>query len=98
MCARGEQKQREELEATSKLFEKNLLTEENQCRYDKCKQDLEEIYDNIAEGTCIRSSCKWYEESEKSSKFFLKINDFLDKLQLPKLNITEINECDNELF
>ena len=26
-----------------------------------------------------------------------QINDFLDKVQLPKLNITEINECDNEL-
>ena len=26
-----------------------------------------------------------------------QINDFLDKVQLPKLNITEINECGNEL-
>ena len=26
-----------------------------------------------------------------------QIIDFLDKVQLPKLNITEINECDNEL-
>ena len=26
-----------------------------------------------------------------------QINDFLNKVQLPKLNITEINECDNEL-
>ena len=26
-----------------------------------------------------------------------QINDFLDKVQLPKLNITESNECDNEL-
>ena len=26
-----------------------------------------------------------------------QINDFLDKVQLPKLNITEINECDDEL-
>ena len=25
------------------------------------------------------------------------INDFLDKVQLPKLNIFEINECNNEL-
>ena len=25
------------------------------------------------------------------------INDFLDKVQLPKLNITEINECEDEL-
>ena len=26
-----------------------------------------------------------------------QINDFLDKVHLPKLNITEINECDDEL-
>ena len=26
-----------------------------------------------------------------------KINDFLDKVQLPKLNISETNECNNEL-
>ena len=26
-----------------------------------------------------------------------QINDFLDKVQLPKSNITEINECDDEL-
>ena len=31
MCAKEEQKQREELETTLKLLEKNLLTEKNQC-------------------------------------------------------------------
>ena len=31
------------------------------------------------------------------SKSPSQINDFLDKIQLPKLNITETNECDNEL-
>ena len=144
--AKEEPKQRDELETTLKSLEKNLSTGENQCLYDKCKRDLEEIYDNIAEGTHIRSRCQWYEEGEKSSKFFLnleklngtrsqirkiivndqeivdpnkvlneirifyeslfrkgdskppsQINDFLDKVQLPKLNITESNECDNEL-
>ena len=98
------------------------------------------------EGIRIRSRCQWYEEGEKSSKFFLnlekfnvvqsqirkiivsdqeitdrniilneirifyesifkkgvskrpsQIHDFLDKVQLPKLNITEINKCDDEL-
>ena len=141
-----EQKQREELETTLKLLEKNLSTEENQCLYDKCIQDLEEIYDNIVEGIPIRSRWQWYGEGGKSSKFFLnleklngmqsqickiivndqeityptiilneiqnfyesffkkgdskclsQVNDFLDQVQLQKLNITEINECDNEL-
>ena len=31
------------------------------------------------------------------SKRLSQINDFLGKGQLPKLNITEINECDDEL-
>ena len=144
--AKEERKQRDELETTLKSVEKNLSNGQNQCLYDKCKRDLEEIYDNIAERTRVRSRCQWYEEGEKSSKFFLnlekfngtrsqirkiivndqeivdpnkilneirifyeslfrkgdskppsQINDFLDKVQLPKSNITESNECDNEL-
>ena len=74
--AKEERKQRDELETTLKSLEKNLSTGENQCLYDKCKRDLEEIYDNIAEGTRIRSRCHWYEEGEKSSKFFLNIEKF----------------------
>ena len=31
------------------------------------------------------------------SKHVSQINNFLDKVHLPKLNITEINECDDEL-
>ena len=61
MRAGEKQKQREELEITLKLLKKNFSTEDNQCIYDKCKQDLEEIYDNIAEGIRIRSRCQLYE-------------------------------------
>ena len=41
----------------------------------------------------------FYESSFKkgNSKRPSQINDFLDKVQLPKLNITKINECDDEL-
>ena len=76
MRAKEERKQREELEAILKILEKNLSTEENQCLYDKCIRDLKEIYDNIAEGIRIRSRCQWYEEGEKSSKFFLNLEKF----------------------
>ena len=34
---------------------------------------------------------------EGDSKPPSQINDFLDKVQLPKLNVTEINESDNDL-
>ena len=37
MRAKEKRKQREELETTLKLLQKNLSTEENQCLYDKCK-------------------------------------------------------------
>ena len=76
MRAKEERKQREELETTLKLLEKSLSSEENQFLYDKCSRDLEEIYDNIAEGIRIRSRCQWYEEGEKSSKFFLSLKKF----------------------
>ena len=76
MRAKEERKQREELETTLKLLEKNLSTEENQCFYNKCKRDLAEIYDNIAKGMHIRSRSQWYEKGEKSSKFFLNLEKF----------------------
>ena len=70
MRAEEERKQREESEKILKLLKIYLLTVENQCLYDKCKQDLEEIYDNIVEGVRIKSRCQWYQKSEKSSKLF----------------------------
>ena len=54
-------KEREELETTLKLLEKNLSTEETQCLYDKYKRDLEELYDDIAEGIHIKNRCQRYE-------------------------------------
>ena len=98
MCAKDEQKQREELEASLKLLEKNLSTEENQCFYDKCKQDVEEIHDNIGEGIHIRSRCQWYEKGEKSSKFFLNLEKLIGtQSQIRKIigNDQEINEIRN---
>ena len=103
MRAKEERKQREELEATLKLLEKNLSTEENQCLYDKCKRDLEEIYDNIAEGIRIRSRCQWYEEGEKSSKFFLNLEKFngmqsqIRKIIVNDQEITDPNIILNEI-
>ena len=43
MRDKEERKQRKELKTTLKLLENNLSTEESQCLYNKCKQDLEEI-------------------------------------------------------
>ena len=42
-------------------FNNNKMLEE--CN--KCKNKLEEIYDNIAEGIKVRSKTLWYEERQK---------------------------------
>ena len=62
-----------ELEKKLKELESNLSSEANFNEYTKCKKDLELIYERIAEGVRIRNKCQWYEEGEKSSKFFLNL-------------------------
>ena len=62
-----------ELEKKLKELESNLNSEANFNEYTKCKNDLELIYERIAEGVRIRSKCQWYEEGEKSTKFFLNL-------------------------
>ena len=49
------------------------MDEDNLSKYDSVKNELNEIYDHIAEGIRIRSKCDWYEQSEKSTKFFLNL-------------------------
>ena len=99
MSVKEKRKQRKELDATLKLFKKNLSTEENQWPYYKSKQDLEKIYDNIAEGIRIRSRYQWYEEGEKSSKCFLnleKINGMQSQIRKIIVNNQEVrNEMRN---
>ena len=56
-----------------KEIESNLNSEANLNEYTKCKKDLELTYQRIAEGVKIRSKCPWYEEGEKSTKFFLNL-------------------------
>ena len=39
--------------------------------YVECKNNLEQIYEEKANGIKMRSKCNWYEFDEKSSKIFL---------------------------
>ena len=41
--------------------------------YNKCKSDLETLYDYITAGIILRSKSDWYEHGEKSSKYFLNL-------------------------
>ena len=61
------------LEKEIKNIEQNLNSPEKIQQYDSCKARLEEIYENIAEGIKVRSRCQWYEDGEKSTKFFLNL-------------------------
>ena len=49
------------------------MDEDNLSKYDGFKNELDDIYDHIAEGIRIRSKCDWYEHGEKSTKFFLNL-------------------------
>ena len=37
------------------------------------KSELEFIYSNRASGSIVRSRCKWVEENERNTKFFLNL-------------------------
>ena len=55
------------------MLESNLNCDINSIEYNNCKNQLDEIYDNIAEGIKVRSKRQWYEDGEKSNKFFLNL-------------------------
>ena len=82
-----QQFKKHELENKLKIFEKSLSCDENIGKYHICKAALDKIYHKIAEGVKIRSKCQWYEESEKSTKYFLN----LDKKPSRKIYYTKIS-------
>ena len=50
------------------------MDEDNLSEYNNSvKNELDNIYDHIAEGTRIMSKCDWYEYGEKSTTFFLNL-------------------------
>ena len=55
-----------ELESLISPSSSQELTDE----YNKCKSDLETLYDYITAGIILRSESDWYEHGEKSSKYF----------------------------
>ena len=58
------------LESELKKLEISLGDANNLGQYNSIKNELEAIYDHIAEGIRIRSKCDWYEHGEKSTIFF----------------------------
>ena len=68
-----------ELERKVKELEFNLNSETNFNEYTKSKSDLELIYEEIDEGVKISSKCQWFEEGEKSIKFFINLKKNCEK-------------------
>ena len=52
---------------------KRINVRETVEKYNIYKTKLEQIYDHIAEVIKVRTKTQWYEEGEKSSKFFLNL-------------------------
>ena len=74
--ARRHREKRKALEQKVKELESLISIEAEECslqEYNKCKQDLEEIYNYITEGIILRSETHWYELGEKSTKYFLNL-------------------------
>ena len=61
------------LESELKKLEISLNDANNLGKYDSIKNELDAIYDHIAEDIRIRSKCYWYEHGQKSAKFFLNL-------------------------
>ena len=64
------------LEKMVKRLEISISTNSNETlleEYYKYKNELESIYDFIAEGIILRSKASWYEHGEKSYKYFLNL-------------------------
>ena len=68
--AKQKREQQAYLESELKKLENNLESSENLIKYESLKNDVESIYDHIAEGVKLRSKCDWYEQGKKSTKFF----------------------------
>ena len=71
-----ENKDRFFLEKKLKEPEKNLNNLQTNEYYLGCKQKLQNIYTKKVNGIRIRSKCNWYENGEKSSKFFLHLEKY----------------------
>ena len=50
-------------------------TENIREKYDICQSELDQLYDYITAGIIMPSKSGWYEYSEKSSKYFLNLEE-----------------------
>ena len=61
------------IESISEMESRLPLNEREYALLDKSKLDLEELIDENIKSIMFRSKCKWYEEGEKNTKYFLSL-------------------------
>ena len=61
--------------------------------YKNAKAQLDDLYNYITEGAILRSKVRWYEEDEKSTKYFLN----LEKSNRNKTSIKKLIKPDSEI-
>ena len=64
-----------------------MTSEENRKLYNLYKNELETIYDHIANGIRIKSKCEWYDHGENFGNLILKKDNLI--LKKKKYPITE---------
>ena len=62
----AKEKRHQRIEKSAK---KSLDEEDNLSKYDAIRNELDTIYDDIAESIHITSKCDWYGHSKNSTKF-----------------------------
>ena len=89
-------KKRVNLEKKIEELESNLSENsapEEIFEYKNAKAQLDDLYNYITEGEILRSKVKWYEEDEKSTKYFLN----LEKSNRNKTSIKKLKKPDSEI-
>ena len=74
--SRERKQKRMSLESKLKKLENNITvtsTDFELKEYNSVKQELEQIYNDITKGIILRTRTDWYEEGEKSTKYFLDL-------------------------
>ena len=83
-----------ELRNASKLYEQNS-SKENYELYESIKMKLEEVYEYKVNGIITRARIRWYENGEKSTKYFLRLQKrnycrkIIRKLRIQNIEITD---------
>ena len=97
VIVKEKRKKQHELESKLKILEKSLSCDKNIEEYHKCKADLDEIYDNIAEGVKLGAGVSGMKKMKNQQSISLISKKSRQKNVLYK-DLVKYNEISNEIF